>query len=204
MTAFSWLLISDLHLKSHYATWSQNVVLRDMVRDIEQQLTLVPRIEFVIISGDLAHGGKPEEYLLVESFVDDLLAVLKLSRADVYIVPGNHDVDRNIQQLTFHGARATFLDAASVEQYLSNSSERNALLARLSAYTGFMDRVCPHLGVATTDDGLAYFCTRLIGDLPIGIVGLNSALTCGNDDDKEKIVIPSYSPCRFKSVKNIA
>mgnify|MGYP001283817271 CR=1 FL=1 len=30
MEAFSWLLISDLHLKSNIETWSQKVVLRDM------------------------------------------------------------------------------------------------------------------------------------------------------------------------------
>ena len=189
MAAFSWLLISDLHLKSEYTTWSQNVVLRDMVRDIQNRLTNVPPVKFIIVSGDLAHSGKAEQYLLVESFLNDLLGILGLNNSDVYIVPGNHDVNRSLRQLAFHGARSKFVDANTVEHYLSNEHERDTLLERLSAYHAFEHRVCPHLGSAYGDDKLAYFVHRLIGDLPIGIVGLNSALACGDDNDKDNIVV---------------
>ena len=137
MSNFSWLLISDLHLKSEHTTWSQNVVLRDMVRDIEQKQQGFANINFVIVSGDLAHGGKPEQYTLVEKFLDDLIAILGLGRDDVFMVPGNHDIDRDIGELTFHGTRAEFHNAENVEKYLSNVEERTALLKRLKGFSEF-------------------------------------------------------------------
>ncbi|OOZ37914.1 metallophosphoesterase family protein [Solemya elarraichensis gill symbiont] len=75
--------------------WSQNVVLRDMVRDIEKRKVDLHNISFVIVSGDLAYGGKPKQYQLVETFLDDLIQVFDLSRSDVSMVPGNHDIDRD-------------------------------------------------------------------------------------------------------------
>jgi hypothetical protein len=189
MEVFSWLLISDLHLKSSYTTWSQNVVLKDLVRDLEAQKSQYPPIRLVFLSGDLAHGGKSPQYELVESFLTDLLVVLGLTNTDVFVVPGNHDIDRDINQLAFNGARSQFTNAENVERILSSESERQLLLKRLSAFRAFQERFCPHLNSAFTEDGLAYFVQRTVGELPIGIVGLNSALACGDDHDKENVII---------------
>jgi predicted MPP superfamily phosphohydrolase len=189
MNTFSWLLISDLHLKSTHTTWSQNVVLRDMVRDIEQRRGDLTNIRFVIVSGDLAHGGKPEQYVLVERFLDDLIKVLGLDRTDIFMVPGNHDIDRDQCALAFHGTRAEFNNAENVEKYLSNDNERNLLLQRLSGFSAFEKRYSSGLSRISTSDGLAYFSKRQIGDIPIGIVGLNSAFACGNDQDERNVVL---------------
>jgi len=189
MSNFSWLLLSDFHLKSDYTVWNQNVVLRDMMRDIESRLLDIDNLQFVIVSGDLAHGGKKDQYSLVESFLVDLLRITSLKTSDLYIVPGNHDVDRDNSQLAFHGARAAFLNSENVERFLSNSGERHSLLARLSAYYEFEERVCPHLKSAYTDDNLAYLITRHIDSLPIGIAGLNSAILCGDNEDQGKLVL---------------
>lgn len=189
MSTFSWLLISDLHLKSTHTTWSQNVVLRDMVRDIEQRRRDFAKIRFVIVSGDLAHGGKPEQYALVERFLDNLISVLGLDRTDVFMVPGNHDIDREQCALAFHGSRAEFNNAENVEKYLSNNDERNLLLQRLSGFSTFEKQYSAGLSRRFTSDGLAYFSNRQIGDIPIGIVGLNSAFACGNDQDEQNVVL---------------
>ncbi|OOZ37913.1 hypothetical protein [Solemya elarraichensis gill symbiont] len=36
---------------------------------------------------------------------------------------------------------------------------------------------------------MAYFSQKFIGNIPIGIVGLNSALACGNDEDERNIIV---------------
>jgi metallophosphoesterase superfamily enzyme len=94
-----------------------------MVRDIERRKTDYANISFVIVSGDLAYDGKPEQYRLVEKFLDELIGVLGLSRSDVFMVPGNHDIDRDLSELTFHGTRAEFVNAENVERYLANANE---------------------------------------------------------------------------------
>lgn len=189
MSNFSWLLLSDLHLKSDYTVWNQNVVLRDMMRDIESRLSDIDNLQFLIVSGDLAHGGKNDQYSLVESFLVDLLRITSLKTSDLYIVPGNHDINRDNSQLAFHGARTAFLNSENVERFLSNAAERHSLLARLSNYYEFEGRVCPHLKHAYTEDNLAYWITRHIDNLPIGIAGLNSAILCGDQEDEGKLVL---------------
>ncbi|HUT92704.1 MAG TPA: metallophosphoesterase [Thermoguttaceae bacterium] len=189
MSEFSWLLISDLHLKSNCETWSQSVVLRDMVRDIQSRTPNHPTIKFIVVSGDLAHGGKREEYNLVESFLDDLVSAVQLTRSDVFIVPGNHDIDRDIQELTFHGSRSEFTSANNVERFLSRPHERASLLSRLRAFNEFESRFSAGVEREFTQDRLAYISRRLVDGLPLGIVGLNSALACGNDDDNRNIVV---------------
>jgi len=189
MSTFSWLLISDLHLKSTQSKWNQNVVLRDMVRDIEKRKVDFQNISFMIVSGDLAYGGKPEEYLLVETFLDDLIGVLGLSRSDVFMVPGNHDIDRDVSELTFYGARGEFVNAENVEKYLANTNERTILIKRLSAYYEFENSYSKDLIRQTTEDDLAYFSQKFIGNIPIGIVALNSALACGNESDERNIIV---------------
>ena len=192
MSEFSWLLISDLHLASDYATWDQSVVLRDLVRDIPIQSQNHPAIKFIVVSGDLAYGGKREQYSLVESFLDDLVSAVQLTRSDVFIVPGNHDIDRDIQKLTFHGARSQFTSANNVERFLSCPDERASLLSRLCAFNEFESCFCANIEREFTPDRLAYISRRLVDGLPLGIVGLNSALACGNEDDDRKIVVGDH------------
>ena len=117
------------------------------------------------------------------------MTVLDLKPCDFYIVSGNHDVDRKIRTLAFWGARHEFTNANEVEKYLSNNHERETLNERLKAFNDFVDRFCVGRNWEYSDDGLAYFSTRMIGDLPIGIAGLNSAITCGDDHDENQIVI---------------
>lgn len=189
MSRFSWLLISDLHLKADDKTWNQKVVLRDMVRDIEDKAKQFTDITFVIVSGDLAHGGKPEQYVLVEQFLTDLLEMLGLDNSSLFLVAGNHDINRDINELAFHGSRSEFTSAENVERYLSNETDRSMLLSRLKAYRDLESKFVDNTNRTWTDDELAYLEERCIDNFPIGIVGLNSGLACGNEDDQGKIVV---------------
>ena len=137
MEAFSWLLISDLHLKADSGTWGQSVVLRDMVRDMEARKEDLQNIQFIIVSGDLAFSGSQAEYLLVEAFLDDLRTVVGLDRSRVFFVPGNHDISRGIQTTCYSGARDLLNSPQALEQFLATPLERDTLLQRLSAFIDF-------------------------------------------------------------------
>lgn len=189
MDAFTWLLISDLHLKSNIETWSQKVVLRDMVRDIETRKQGFQNVRFIIVSGDLAFSGGADEYRLVESFLDDLRRVVGLDRNRVFFVPGNHDISRDIQTTCYAGARHLLNSPQAVEQFLSTPLERQTLLQRLSGYIDFDSRFCENHDRHLTEDGLAFVAPLKIDDLPICIAGLNSAWLYGGDDDMRHIIV---------------
>ena len=53
----------------------------------------VPQAIFVV--GDIAISGREDEYKESGVILDGLVDTLGLQRSDVFLVPGNHDVDRN-------------------------------------------------------------------------------------------------------------
>ncbi len=75
-------LVSDPHVNR--ATNGMNASFRPHLTQVISQVN-TSKVDFVLIAGDLAQGGKPEEF-------DDFRKRLKEFRAPVFYVPGNHDV----------------------------------------------------------------------------------------------------------------
>jgi 3',5'-cyclic AMP phosphodiesterase CpdA len=94
MNKVIWLHISDLHMRPLQA-FDSDIVLKKLLEDIEtciQNDSLQP--DFIILSGDISYSSKPEEYELAKKFLDRLLEISRLAKDRIFIVPGNHDVDR--------------------------------------------------------------------------------------------------------------
>lgn len=186
--SFGWLLLSDLHLKAGADPWAQHVVLREMRDDIRQR-KLDPSPRFVLVSGDLAHGGSDDEYKQVETVFDSFRSELGLRRTDFFLVPGNHDINRAVQKLCFAGARHQLKDANAVDSFLGDPEEKASLLQRLSAYREFVDRYCVGQTRNVVDGDLGFVAPIDIAGFPISIVGLNSAWLCGGEDDNRNILV---------------
>lgn len=94
--------ISDMHVKARGAL-SYRVVdtARFLRAAIAHIMALKQRPDIVVATGDLADGGKPEEYALLR----ELLAELDMP---VYMIPGNHDERGHL--------RAAFPDHAHLGQ----------------------------------------------------------------------------------------
>jgi predicted MPP superfamily phosphohydrolase len=186
--SFGWLLLSDLHLKAGADPWAQHVVLREMRDDIRQQ-KLEPAPRFVLVSGDLAHGGGVDEYKQVETVFDAFRSELGLSRADFFLVPGNHDINRAVQKLCFAGARHQLRDSNAVDSFLGDPAEKESLLQRLSDYREFVCRYCDGQGRNVIEGDLGFVAPIDIEGFPISVVGLNSAWLCGREDDDRNILV---------------
>jgi 3',5'-cyclic AMP phosphodiesterase CpdA len=89
----TWLHISDIHLKAG-ASYDRDVVLRSLLSSLKEfgKRDLSPDVIF--ITGDLAFSGVEDEYTVADQFLDDLLKATNLGRDRIFVVPGNHDVDR--------------------------------------------------------------------------------------------------------------
>ncbi|HXU31238.1 MAG TPA: metallophosphoesterase [Thermoanaerobaculia bacterium] len=103
------LHISDIH-------WGANPADRDsydgyastfkaLKRDIEQRYKElgIPRPNFLVVSGDVTDKGQIENYVQAETLLLSLIKLLDIDDPDnqVVIVPGNHDVNRPISELSF-------------------------------------------------------------------------------------------------------
>jgi hypothetical protein len=186
---FSWLLVSDIHLKATNDPWSQKVVLRDLVRSVEARLRDGNVPSFVIVSGDLAYSGIAEEYGLVRDFLDALAGALGLPRRLFYLVSGNHDINRKKQTTCFAGARHILSSAQSVDEFLGIADERETLFKRVADYRNFDATYCSGQIRQVTADGLGYVAPIEIEGLPICLLGLHSSWICGGDNDKGNLLV---------------
>jgi len=80
-----------------------STLLRDIERKFKEEEIPYPNI--IIVSGDVADWGMPKEYQKAEEFLDLLIEGInrinsagQLSRNEVVIVPGNHDINWSISK----------------------------------------------------------------------------------------------------------
>lgn len=180
----TWLHLSDLHFRESRA-YDEQIVLKELLHDIVERIEeddLHP--DFIAITGDLAFSGKVAEYTLVRRFFDDLLAATELSRDRLFVVPGNHDVDRN---LVTNGAKTmtnALLDRNSTNSLLTTPADRQLIMARYKAYAGF---VSSYFGKNLTFNEKQYFYIHSLNwtGPQVNLLGLNSAWVCCSDDDKD-------------------
>lgn len=87
------LHLSDIHFKA-----GANPVIQRIPRIASAMFRYLPNAEAVIVlvTGDIAYSGLPEQYAIAEKFLNDLMQEIRVER-DVpvyaFTLPGNHDCD---------------------------------------------------------------------------------------------------------------
>jgi predicted phosphodiesterase len=199
----TWLHLSDLHFNaSRLQAWNQDIVLKKLLDDLREQIAESgAKPDFVLISGDIAFSGQPVEYKLAQDFFDDVLYVTNLSRERLFLVPGNHDVNR---EDISSGAKAITEAIANkklkedfrtfVGQVLRTDEDQALLFKRLQAYQGFVSDYLSdrrHLVYSSAQYFYVYEL-NLLGKR-IAILCLNSAWLCyGGDEDRNRILLGEY------------
>lgn len=150
----------------------------------------IPRPKLVLVTGDVAYSGaarSPTEYEDATEWLDGVAAALDLSRRDVYIVPGNHDVRRQEPQtelLTHLREGKKPLDDA-----LDEKEAREHLLGRLQPFLAFSRQFAPEgtpSDAALEKGQLDWMHLRIERGVGVALVGLNSALLANGPDALER------------------
>ena len=121
------LHISDLHAKGaqEKEPWRRRRVLGDeWQRNLETLLAEEGVIHFVFFTGDAAQSGKPDEYAEVTDFFHALCEELAIGLDRLFVIPGNHDIDRNIQKSVWESMRmrlAATTDLLGVSRWMNES-----------------------------------------------------------------------------------
>ncbi len=189
MSTITWLHLSDLHFREA-ERWDEDIVLSKLLDDVQEQIMSEGlRPDFVIVSGDIAFQSVPEEYALAKQFLDELLEATDLPKTRLFIVPGNHDVDR--KAITRIAATTVSLldNRQAVNEVLAADEDRSLMLHRFNAYAQFVgDYLAGHLPF----DDKHYFYVRSLdlADRRVAVLGLNSAwLAYGGDKDRGRLVL---------------
>ncbi|MCL6591482.1 MAG: metallophosphoesterase [Firmicutes bacterium] len=93
MNELTILHISDLHIKDG-DSYARDVVLKALIDSIAYFKDQKRKPDLIAVTGDIAHSGK-EYGLQTSKFFDDLLVAAGLTKERLFIVPGNHDVDKD-------------------------------------------------------------------------------------------------------------
>ncbi len=205
------LHLSDIHFKKAEVGTAQdpNFHLRnELVRDVAEQCKALGTPDVIIISGDIAYAGDPEEFKFATTWLSELCAACGAKMSCVFVCPGNHDVVReragqNLVQL-IHGAIKTAADPKSeISRQLRDKNAAGLLYEGLQNYNAF---------------ALQFFCdllppdrTRAVRDLSLNdgstlrLWGLNSVVVSSEHDRVGSLYVDeaSHQITRHAGVVNL-
>lgn len=182
--------LSDIHFtKFSGDQYDLDTELRDaLAHDV---VTLTSDFDYpttgILVTGDIAFSGSVKEYHAARTWLEHLCGLLSVDRANVWLTPGNHDVNRQVANKS-HGLRALHEsirtadknDVTGVLQTLyRNEVDAHCLFSPLNAYNDFARSFGCEIGPARPvwkteeqlDDGLS-----------LQMWGLNSVIVSNEDD----------------------
>lgn len=131
------LQISDIHFLSCEDEDDKYSQLRQRLLDDVDDLTNTRGdVDVILVCGDIANKGQREEYDKAHLFFTDLAAHSHCNLDKIYIVPGNHDVNRNSHKTTRELLRKELFDEKTNDDTLSNWRNKEPL-ALVLAHTPF-------------------------------------------------------------------
>lgn len=89
--------LSDIHFKKGTSDTSHdldNDIRNEISRDIRKLKEVVDTFDGILVTGDIAFSGRKEEYDIAEEWLAQLSALIGCKPEEVWVVPGNHDVNR--------------------------------------------------------------------------------------------------------------
>lgn len=188
--------LSDIHFTGSSGTSVHDLdaeVRNEILRDAAAVTKDLGGATGILVTGDIAFSGQRTEYDRAASWLLEFCRAVGCPDESVWVVPGNHDVDRKIASSmvtkTLHESirakQGPALDRA-LREILADENSANALLAPLAEYNIFAARF--QCSISATKP----FWERDLA-LPCGTIirlrGLCSALVSNQHDAKNNIVL---------------
>lgn len=198
----TWLHISDIHFH-HKTEWRDGSSRLELLEHLKNLYASDPLLcpSLIFCTGDIAFGESSnnalfDQYAQAKSFFDDLLAIcghggVPLPKERLFVVPGNHDVNRSsVNSYTQNTLTMWAKDASShvdtINQHVDDrSKEFKENINRLDEYAQFVKDYLPHQH--DTNGRHHYAGIYNISGIKVGIAGFNSAWSCAGPEDDRNI-----------------
>ncbi len=194
----TWLHLSDLHAYAAKTGWDARRILSHLTPDIvEMKVKYGLSPDLIFFTGDLAYGhfGNGKSKSIKHQFDDGhsiiekvrKSCVPKVSKRNVFIVPGNHDIVRDKATEDQSEWLIKQRNRDGVLNMIQNGSVQwKRFMDRLEEYRKFLVRnKYGHL--LQNSSQLNYLEKRVVNGLQLKIIGLNTAWSCCKDNEKGKI-----------------
>lgn len=202
MTGIVLAQLSDIHF---------NKVVHDGVYDLDRDLRNELETDLVglckevgwpdgiVVSGDIAFGGTANEYEIATDWLAQLCHLVHCEDYQVWVVPGNHDVDRNavadseiLKTLHDEVRRATDADREALVTGYFRDANGGILFEPLRAYNRFASKYECAIDAKTPH----WETTLYLNDgSELRLRGANSALVSDKNDDNgaNKLFVPQVT-----------
>lgn len=143
------LHISDIHFSSPEClrpdTDPDFAIRTRMMRDLAQQVGVLGEVGAIIVGGDIAYKAAAEEYEVAWTWLQELAEISGCPKERIFVVPGNHDVDRKMigDNISIQNVQHAIATAPStgrertLRQQLGDAEAGQNLLKAHSAYNAF-------------------------------------------------------------------
>jgi len=182
MNGLVWVHLSDWHQKGN--DFGRKVVLDSLLADLRDRAQISPelaKVDFAVFSGDLAWQGNKEEYQAAQKlFLEPVLNSIDLQPNELFITPGNHDLNRShIEEMLPPELTKPLSTEEQVQKWLTDDKRRERALEPFEDFSSFVSKF-------TGQNPPAYANTWVgnIHDKRVGILCLNSAWMCGRNQDE--------------------
>lgn len=183
--AITWLHISDFHFSDKGPYHQEDIVLRSLLTSVKRFREEGHIPDLIFATGDIANTGNAKEYDVATKFFDDLLDAAGLERDRLFIVPGNHDVNRRMDR----GLARTFNTQYEVDEYFDPETPTPHLTIKFFAFSKWYNEYFKNVRSFPTNTTCSPVEIVTINKSRIAILLINSALFCINDNDYEKLFI---------------
>lgn len=191
------LHLSDVHFKrkDQEVKVFRGIVQENLIDVVTVHLKEHNKLDFVLVTGDIAFSGKKNEYNEAFDFFEKLKQVLPAG-IQFLAVPGNHDVDRK-EVDRFLSMHCIVKNRQTDEFLVSKKHIKNFINTKFNRYMNFIHRLNPTLYESPND----YFWVKNFSDKNVSFWGLNSCWACENDDDINNITLglPQVNEAKKKS-----
>ncbi len=183
----TWLHLSDWHQKGK--DFDRDVVRDALLTDLRDRTAIDPalaQVDLVIFSGDLAYHGRAEEYQAAQTLLlDPVLKAVGLGPERLFMVPGNHDLDRVYAKKMLPPDLQKPLESTDqVSEWLTDSEYRDGALKPFRNYVAFVSGYTPQ-----TDPAYASRMGLKLDAGTVHLLGLNTAWMSRGDKDQLSLIL---------------
>ncbi|WP_437652642.1 metallophosphoesterase [Sorangium sp. So ce1182] len=188
--------LSDIHFTKWSGTTAHDLdadVRNELLRDASKVTKEIGAATGILVTGDIAFSGQQAEYERAAYWLLELCQALGCPEENVWVVPGNHDVDRKVAgskvtRSLHEGIRSKgeiSIDS-ELREIFSDPQSASALLAPLAEYNKFAARFQCSISAEKPfwERDLALDCGTVIR-----LRGLCSTLVSNAHDEKGNIVL---------------
>ena len=179
--SLTWLHISDFHIRGG-DPYDREVVLKALVKSVGDYARGGLKPDLIVATGDIAFSGKASEYAEATKFFDDLLRAAGVERTFLFVIPGNHDVDRDAGEYL----QRTLETREKADAYFEPHRLRPHA-QKLRAFNDWHDSYFRGIRALPLDSTCGPIELVELNGHRLGILPINCALFCQGEDDHNKL-----------------